>query len=205
MFLLVQGEAAIITKRLRQVDDVLPNGLVWQNLGQASRIYSRDSVDCSTSRMRFVKPSISYMLLSAFLCVCTVVKEPAEAELRWQDGKKEPIRVRIVAMAWNHPRSSFFSNEEIFVAEKALNQSEGVTVFLTTHYMDEADRVAQRVAIIDHGKIVTEGSPADLKRQTDSDSLEAAFLALTGSTIRDEAATAADHMRQVVKMWGNRR
>jgi ABC-2 type transport system ATP-binding protein len=35
--------------------------------------------------------------------------------------------------------------------------------------------------------------------------LEAAFLALTGSTIRDEAATATDQLRQVAKMWGNRR
>ena len=40
---------------------------------------------------------------------------------------------------------------------KNLNQTEGVTVFLTTHYMDEADRVAQRIAIIDHGKIVAQG------------------------------------------------
>ena len=142
MFLLVQGEAAIITKRLRRVDGVLPNGLVWQNLGQASRIYSRDSVDCSTSRMRFVKPSISYILLSALLCVCTVVKQPAEAELRWQDGKKEPIRVRIVAMAWNHPRSSFFSNEEIFVAEKALNQSESRLVKLVYGYLPYQPRLS---------------------------------------------------------------
>ena len=35
----------------------------------------------------------------------------------------------------------------------------GVTVFLTTHYMDEADRVAQRIAIIDHGRIVAQGTP----------------------------------------------
>ena len=46
---------------------------------------------------------------------------------------------------------------------KKLNQDENVTVFLTTHYMEEADRVAQRIAIIDHGKIVAQGSPAELK------------------------------------------
>jgi ABC-2 type transport system ATP-binding protein len=97
------------------------------------------------------------------------------------------------------------TRNQLWTHVKTLNQSERVTVFLTTHYMDEADRVAQRVAIIDHGKIVAEGSPAELKTQTDSDSLEAAFLSFTGSTIRDEAATSADHMRQVAKMWGNRR
>jgi ABC-2 type transport system ATP-binding protein len=88
---------------------------------------------------------------------------------------------------------------------KNLNQTEGVTVFLTTHYMDEADRVAQRIAIIDHGKIVAQGTPQELKQQVGSNSLEEVFLALTGSTIRDEAATSADQMRQMAKMWGNQR
>jgi ABC-2 type transport system ATP-binding protein len=88
---------------------------------------------------------------------------------------------------------------------KHLNQTEGVTVFLTTHYMDEAERVAQRIAIIDHGKIVAQGSPQELKTNTNTDSLEGAFLALTGSTVRDEAASSTDRLRQTLKLWGNRR
>jgi ABC-2 type transport system ATP-binding protein len=88
---------------------------------------------------------------------------------------------------------------------KYLNQTDGVTVFLTTHYMDEADRVAQRIAVIDHGKIVALGSPQGLKLQTATDSLEDAFLKLTGASIRDEAATSKDQMRQMAKMWGGRR
>src|SRR5258707_691104 len=97
------------------------------------------------------------------------------------------------------------TRNQLWTQVKHLNQSEGVTVFLTTHYMDEADRVAQRIAVIDHGKIVALGSSADLKEQTGKESLEEAFLALTGSTIRDEAATSADQMRQMAKMWGGRR
>jgi ABC-2 type transport system ATP-binding protein len=97
------------------------------------------------------------------------------------------------------------TRNQLWTHVKHLNQTEGVTVFLTTHYMDEAERVAQRIAIIDHGKIVAQGSPQELKQQTGKDSLEEAFLALTGSTIRDESATSADQMRQVVKMFGNRR
>src|SRR5271154_2824201 len=38
-----------------------------------------------------------------------------------------------------------------------LNQTENTTVFLTTHYMDEAERVAQRIAVIDHGKLIAQG------------------------------------------------
>jgi ABC-2 type transport system ATP-binding protein len=97
------------------------------------------------------------------------------------------------------------TRNQLWSQVKRLNQSEGVTVFLTTHYMDEADRVAQRIAVIDHGKIVAQGSPNELKQQTGKASLEEAFLALTGSAIRDEAASSADHMRQVAKMWGGRR
>ena len=93
------------------------------------------------------------------------------------------------------------SRNQMWTHVKHLNETEGVTVFLTTHYMDEADRVAQRIAIIDHGHIVAQGSSSELKAQTKTDSLEQAFLALTGTTIRDERADAADQMRQVAKMW----
>jgi len=93
------------------------------------------------------------------------------------------------------------SRNQLWTHVKHLNDTEKVTVFLTTHYMDEADRVAQRIAIIDHGKIVAQGSSQELKQQTGSESLEQAFLALTGSTIRDEAAGASDQMRQFMKAW----
>jgi ABC-2 type transport system ATP-binding protein len=51
--------------------------------------------------------------------------------------------------------------------------SEGVTVFLTTQYLEEADVLANRVGIIDRGKIVAEGTPAELKAQIGSESVEA--------------------------------
>src|SRR4051812_4242278 len=93
------------------------------------------------------------------------------------------------------------SRNQMWTHVRHLNKTEGVTVFLTTHYMDEAERVAHRIAVIDHGRIVALGTPAELKQQTSTDSLEGAFLALTGSTIRDERADGADHLRQMVKMW----
>jgi ABC-2 type transport system ATP-binding protein len=93
------------------------------------------------------------------------------------------------------------SRNQMWTHVQNLNQSDGVTVFLTTHYMDEADRVAHRIAVIDHGRIVAIGSPAELKARTNSDSLEGAFLALTGTTIREETVGAADRMRQAARMW----
>lgn len=85
-----------------------------------------------------------------------------------------------------------------------LNKKENITVFLTTHYMEEADKVATRIAVIDHGTIVASGSSAELKEQTKTQSLEDAFLALTGSTIRDESASAIDQMRIHSRMFRKR-
>jgi ABC-2 type transport system ATP-binding protein len=88
---------------------------------------------------------------------------------------------------------------------KKLNESEQVTVFLTTHYMEEAERVAHRIAIIDHGRIVAQGTPQELKQQTGADSLEQAFLALTGTTIREEAPGALEQMRNMARMFRPKR
>jgi ABC-2 type transport system ATP-binding protein len=93
------------------------------------------------------------------------------------------------------------SRNQLWTHVKRLNETEKTTVFLTTHYMDEADRVAHRIAIIDHGQIIAQGTSAELKASTNSDSLEGAFLALTGDSIRDESASSADQMRQMAKMW----
>jgi len=98
------------------------------------------------------------------------------------------------------------SRNQLWNHVKNVNEKEKVTVFLTTHYMDEADRVAHRIGIIDHGRLVAQGTPAEIKEQTGTESLEEAFLALTGTTIRDETADPAARMRQFAKMWsGGRR
>jgi ABC-2 type transport system ATP-binding protein len=78
-----------------------------------------------------------------------------------------------------------------------LSREVGMTVFFTTHYLEEAEEVASRIAIIDHGKIVASGTVAELKAQTKADSLENAYLALTGTAIREEKAESNSRMRMM--------
>jgi ABC-2 type transport system ATP-binding protein len=52
---------------------------------------------------------------------------------------------------------------------------EGVTILLTTHYLEEADRLADRVAVLDHGRVIAEGTPEDLKRTMPGGSIRLGF------------------------------
>ena len=69
---------------------------------------------------------------------------------------------------------------QLWAQVKDLNHRDGVTVFLTTHYLDEAERAANRVAIVHNGGLVALGTPPQLKEGTRTDSLEDAYLAITG-------------------------
>ncbi|MEK7594945.1 MAG: ATP-binding cassette domain-containing protein [Patescibacteria group bacterium] len=70
---------------------------------------------------------------------------------------------------------------------KRLSDEKGMTIFFTTHYLDEAEAVAERIAIIDHGKIVASGTTSELCKQTKTKTLEDAYLKLTGSMTRDDS------------------
>jgi ABC-2 type transport system ATP-binding protein len=123
-------------------------------------------------------------------------------------------RLEIARSLLHHPKVLFLDEPTIGLDPQTrnhlwdyvqkLNRDEGITVFLTTHYMEEAAKVATRIAIIDHGNIIAVGSSEELQKQTSTSNLEDAFLKLTGSAIRDEAASNKDQMRQMAKSWGRR-
>lgn len=60
------------------------------------------------------------------------------------------------------------------------------TILLTTHYMEEAEALCDRLAIMDHGKIVTIDSPQEIMAQTGAKNLEDAFIVLTGHNVEEE-------------------
>jgi ABC-2 type transport system ATP-binding protein len=61
------------------------------------------------------------------------------------------------------------SRAKVWDEVRRLNEVLGMTIFLTTQYLEEADQLAHRVGIIDHGRLVAEGTPADLKRKVGED------------------------------------
>ncbi len=64
---------------------------------------------------------------------------------------------------------------------RRLRDEEGVTIFLTTHYMDEAEELCDRLAIIDHGKIIAEGTPNQLKKLVGTDVIYLKVRAVNGA------------------------
>ncbi len=86
-----------------------------------------------------------------------------------------------------------------------LNKKEQITIFFTTHYMEEAEKMAQRIAVIDHGKVIAQGTAKQLETQTKTSTLEEAFLSLTGRKIREEEASGLDQLRMRRQMFRGRR
>lgn len=118
-------------------------------------------------------------------------------------------RLEIARGLLHHPKVLFLdeptlgldpqTRNHIWSYIKNLNIKENLTVFFTTHYMEEADRVADEVCIIDHGKIIESGTPEALKQKANTETLEDAFLAFTGKDLR--ADSGDNQMRITNKMW----
>jgi oleandomycin transport system ATP-binding protein len=73
--------------------------------------------------------------------------------------------------------------------------AQGVTVLLTTQYLEEADQLADQIAVIDHGRVIAQGSSAELKALTGADTLDEVFLLLTGHPAKND--TAEDDLEEV--------
>jgi ABC-2 type transport system ATP-binding protein len=98
-----------------------------------------------------------------------------EPEVLFLDEPTTGLDPHARQMIWQHLRT--------------LNK-EGMTIFLTTHAMEEAEALCDRLAIIDKGKIVTEGTVEELKKKHDATNLEAVFLKVTGHNLAEDEGNA---------------
>ncbi|MGW2019961.1 ABC transporter ATP-binding protein [Streptomyces sp. NPDC001927] len=72
------------------------------------------------------------------------------------------------------------SRADLWALVRRLRDEHGTTVVLTTHYLDEADALSDRLVVVDKGVVIAEGTPAGLKAEHGVSTLQDAFLALTG-------------------------
>jgi ABC-2 type transport system ATP-binding protein len=114
---------------------------------------------------------------------------------KFSGGMKRRVNLAIALMG--HPQFLFLDEPTVGVDPQSRNniyeiieglRDEGMTILYTTHYMDEADRLCDRVAIMDGGMIIAMDTPHALKSQLgdpEQVTLEDVFLKLTGRTLRD--------------------
>jgi ABC-2 type transport system ATP-binding protein len=114
---------------------------------------------------------------------------------KFSGGMKRRINLAIALMG--HPELLFLDEPTVGIDPQSRNniyetimglKSKGMTILYTTHYMEEADRLCDRVAIMDGGQIIVMDTPHNLKARIgspDKVTLEDVFLKLTGRSLRD--------------------
>jgi len=113
-------------------------------------------------------------------------------------------RLDLAASLVSKPRVLFLDEPTTGLDPRSRNElwdivrelvAEGVTVLLTTQYLEEADQLADQIAVIDHGRVIAQGTSAELKELTGADTLDEVFLSLTGHDT--QAAAEADELEEI--------
>jgi ABC-2 type transport system ATP-binding protein len=162
---------------IKNADDVRQNiGVVFQDTTLDDRLTGRENLDLhgrlygldGKTRKERIKEVLSLVELT----------ERADAIVKTYSGGMMR-RLEIARGLMHHPRVLFLDEPtlgldpqtrlHIWDYIKLLNKEEGVTIMLTTHYMEEADKLCDRIAIIDHGEIVALDTPQVLKNMLGGD------------------------------------
>ena len=121
-------------------------------------------------------------------------EEAKRRAVKYSGGMKR--RLSLVLALINDPQIAFLDEPTVAMDPQSRHavwdflkelEREEKTIILTTHYMEEAEELCDRVGIIDHGKLIALGTPKELIAKNKVDNLEDLFLKLTGRTIREEA------------------
>ena len=187
-------------------------GIVFQDPSLDDELTAYENMEFH-SVLYHIKPKISRERIVQLLKLVELWDRKDDLVKTFSGGMKR--RLEIARGLIHHPKILFLDEPSLGLDPQTrnflwkyiqqMNKKEGMTVFLTTHYMEEADKVADKIAIIDHGKIIMTGSSDKLKKDTKSKTLEEAFLKLTGHDIREEAASPKDRMRLRRRMWSRGR
>lgn len=163
-------------------------GVVFESQNLYERLSARDNLVFSAQLYGVGRARVQQVLEQVGL------EERARQRVqKYSNGMKQRL---LIARALLHNPSVLFLDEPTRGLDPAVAREiraavsdfarQGVTIFLTTHYMDEADRLCDRVAIVDRGRIVALDTPARLKEMYGKDeraTLEDVFIELTGSEL----------------------
>ncbi len=187
-------------------------GIVFQDPSLDDELTAAENMELH-SALYSVPRSQRRERIEALLLFVGLSERRDEYVKRFSGGMKR--RLEIARALQHRPRVLFLDEPTVGLDPQTRNhiwgligelcRNEGLTVFFSTHYMEEAERVADWIAVIDHGRIVSQGTAVALRQQTGSGSLEDAFLTLTGRSIREAEAEPADRMRVMRQIWGGPR
>jgi ABC-2 type transport system ATP-binding protein len=186
-------------------------GIVFQDASIDDDLTAWENMDLHGIMFKIPRP-VRHARIEKLLTIFELWDRRDDLLKTYSGGMKR--RVEIARAFLQTPRLMFMdeptigldpqSRNHLWAQMALINQEERVTVFVTTHYLEEADRIAHRIAIIDHGRIIATGTPQDLKDSTDSETLEQAFLKITGANMRAEEGAKKEHLRRMGRVWGRR-
>lgn len=141
----------------------------WENLILQGRLYGLNKQEAATQAQSLVD------LFALSECIDRIVSTYSGGQQRRLD----------IALGMMHKPKILFLDEptngldpqnraNLWVKIREL-KAEGITIFLTSHYLDEVDELSDRLAIMDHGKIVARGTPSELKKQISGDIVTIGF------------------------------
>lgn len=186
-------------------------GIVFQDPSVDEELTAYENMELHAA-LYHIKPKISKGRITELLKLVKLWDRKDELVKNFSGGMKR--RLEVARGLIHHPKILFLDEPSLgldpqtknllWTYIKEMNKKENMTIFLTTHYMEEAEKVADNIAIIDKGKIVKIGSSDKLKKDTKSSSLEDAFLKLTGYDIKEEDASPKERMRMHRRMHEGR-
>lgn len=162
---------------VKKADDVRQNiGVVFQDTTLDDRLTGRENLDLH-GRLYGLDGNLRKDRIKEVLSLVELT-ERADAIVKTYSGGMMR-RLEIARGLMHHPHVLFLDEPtlgldpqtrlHIWDYIKLLNKEEGVTIMLTTHYMEEADKLCERIAIIDHGEIVALDTPESLKSMLGGD------------------------------------
>lgn len=165
-----------VTKRPKEVRESI--GIVFQSRALDDMLTGREHLQMHAS-LYGVPKDIRQSRIDEILDLIALGKKADEFVKTYSGGMKR--RLEIGRGLIHHPKVLFLdeptlgldpqTRESIWSYIKELNQNQDVTVLMTTHYMEEADKLCDEVAIINQGQIITTNSPRNLKRELKADTI----------------------------------